>query len=97
MQQDKRPSATASTQIDNDLTIVTEWHFPPGAETGWHRHEYDYTVVPMSTGTLAIESKDGVSHSELRTGQAYFRKAGVEHNVVNANDEEFVFVEVEYK
>jgi hypothetical protein len=28
---------------------------------------------------------------------SYFRNVGVEHNVVNANDFEFVFVEVEIK
>jgi hypothetical protein len=30
-------------------------------------------------------------------GQPYFRNAGVEHNVVNANEHEFVFIEVELK
>jgi len=98
MEKKKRPGATGTTQIENDQTIVTEWRFPPGAETGWHRHEHDYTVVPMSTGTLTIEAAaDSVSQSKLVAGQAYFRSAGVEHNVVNANDYEFVFVEIEYK
>jgi hypothetical protein len=26
--------------IDNDTTRVTQWRFAPGAQTGWHRHEY---------------------------------------------------------
>lgn len=30
-------------------------------------------------------------------GQAYFRKAGVEHNVINASDHDVVFVETELK
>ncbi len=92
-----RPAAVATMQIDNDLTIVTEWRFAPGAQTGWHRHEYDYTVVPMKTGKLSIESVDGVSESALAIGESYFRRAGVEHNVINANDYEFVFVEIEYR
>ena len=33
-----RPTAIPTVQIDNDRVTVTEWRFPPGAETGWHRH-----------------------------------------------------------
>ena len=33
---------------DNDRVRVTEWRFGPGEETGWHRHELDYTVVPLT-------------------------------------------------
>ncbi|MFQ5761710.1 MAG: cupin, partial [Candidatus Bathyarchaeia archaeon] len=36
-------------------------------------------------------------HGNLVAGVPYFRKAGVEHDVVNANDEEFVFIEIEVK
>jgi quercetin dioxygenase-like cupin family protein len=89
--------ATASVQIDNERVSVTEWKFTPGAETGWHRHQYDYVVVPQSTGKLRLETKAGESVSELVAGKSYFRKAGVEHNVINANDGEFVFIEIEMK
>jgi mannose-6-phosphate isomerase-like protein (cupin superfamily) len=33
----------------------------------------------------------------LRAGQAYARPVGVEHNIVNASEGEFAFVEVELK
>ena len=33
--------------------------------------------------------------AELRKGVAYFRKAGVEHDVINAGDKPLAFVEVE--
>ena len=93
-----RPQALGTVQIDNDRSRVTEWRFAPGAETGWHVHEYDYVVVPGATGTLEIETKEGsVNRSELTAGQSYFRHAGVEHNVINANEGEFVFVEIEFK
>ncbi len=92
-----RPKATPTIQIDNDRVIVTEWRFAPGAETGWHRHEYDYIVVPLTTGKLLLETKDGVDSAELEAGCSYFRKVGVEHNVVNANEYEFAFVETESK
>ena len=90
-------AATATVQIDNERVAVTEWRFAPGAETGWHRHQYDYVVVPQNTGKLLLKTKDGDSVSELVTGKSYFRNAGVEHNVINANDDEFVFIEIEMK
>ena len=93
----ERPKAVPTVQIDNDRVIVTEWRFAPGAETGWHRHGYDYVVVPGLDGKLLIESSEGENVVELTAGQSYNRPVGVEHNVINANDYEFYFVEVELK
>ena len=92
-----RPSATPTIQIENDWMITTEWRFPPRGETGWHVHQYDYVVVPVVTGQLLIETPDGEHTAELVTGQSYTRNEGVEHNVINNNDYEFVFIEVERK
>ena len=92
-----RPKAIPSVQVENDRVVVTEWRFPPGAETGWHRHSMDYVVVPQTTGKLLLETGDGEFTAELTAGMSYSREEGVEHNVVNANDYEFVFVEVEIK
>ena len=92
-----RPPAVATQQIDNERVIVTEWRFAPGAETGWHRHGFDYVVIPGMDGQLLLQTEDGESTAELRAGVSYFRRAGVEHNVVNANDYEFFFIEVELR
>lgn len=92
-----RPNARPTVQIDNDRITVTEWRFPPGAETGWHEHGHDYVVVPQTTGKLELETLDGHTFSTLEAGVSYYREKGVEHNVVNANDFEFVFIEVELK
>ena len=89
--------ASASVQIDNERVLVTEWRFAPGAETGWHRHQHDYVVVPLTTGRLLLRSKEGDSISELTAGKSYTRRAGVEHNVINASEGEFVFIEIEMK
>jgi len=90
--------AVATVQIDDALVRVTEWRFAPGAATGWHRHEYPYVVVPMSTGRLAIIGADGaVTTADLVTGRSYARPAGIEHDVRNANAFEFAFVEIEIK
>ena|SRR5262245_54108982 len=89
--------AIPTVQIDDDIVRVTEWRFAPGAATGWHRHEYPYVVVPMTTGRLAITGREGATTAELVTGRPYARPAGVEHDVTNANAFEFVFIEIEMK
>ena len=89
--------AVPTVQLDTDRVKVTEWRFAPGAATGWHRHEYDYVVVPMTTGKLLLKDADGEHYAELTAGVCYGREVGVEHDVINANDYEFVFVEVEMK
>ena len=86
-----------TTQVENDRFIVTEWRFAPGAHTGWHRHAFDYVVVPMTSGPLTLETASGPATAELVAGQAYVRQAGVEHDVINDNAHEFVFVEIEAK
>ncbi len=90
-------SAVPTVQIDNDRVRVTEWRFAPGASTGFHRHEMDYVVVPMLDGKLRLVEPQGTREVALKAGVSYSRPAGVEHDVINANDYEYVFVEVELK
>ena len=89
--------AKSIVHITNDRVIVTEWRFAPGAETGWHRHGYDYVVVPQTSGQLLLEIETGNKIVDLTSGQSYSRSVGTEHNVVNINPHEFVFVEIELK
>ena len=91
------PQAVPTVQVENERVIVTEWRFAPGAETGAHRHGYDYVVTPMTHGTLLLETPEGDRYATLVPGQSYFRPAGIEHNVINAGDQELVFVEDEIK
>jgi len=91
-------TATPEQQEDNDITRVTKWSFAPGAETGFHVHEMDYVVVPMLDGRLKLIAPDKTeTFADLKAGRSYFRKAGVHHNVINANDYDFAFVEIEFK
>jgi beta-alanine degradation protein BauB len=94
----ERPQAVPTVQVDNDRVRVTEWRFAPGAETGEHVHEMDYVIVPAGTGRLKLVSPQGEeAFADLKLGVSYFRKAGVHHNVINANGFEFAFVEIELK
>ncbi|PJK27943.1 cupin domain-containing protein [Minwuia thermotolerans] len=94
---DNRPWAVPTKQLETDRVVVTEWRFAPGAHTGWHRHGMDYVVVPVTTGELSIETANGVAKAPLAAGVSYARDAGVEHDVINDNPFEFVFVEIELK
>ena len=89
--------ATAHLQVDNEQVIVTEWRFAPGAETGHHVHGHDYVVVPLTTGTLRLVEPTGTRDVQLTAGVSYARQAGVAHNVINANDYPFSFIEIEVK
>ena len=97
MNQTSRAAAVPTVQVDNDIVKVTEWRFAPGAETGWHRHAYDYVVVPVTNGRLLLETPTGNIVADLTLGQSYSRNVGVEHNVINDSPTELVFIEVEVK
>ena len=94
---EQRPAASPTVQVDNDRLRVTEWRFAPGAATGHHRHEFDYVVVPLTTGQLRLVEADGERVADLTAGLSYYRDAGVEHDVINASPGEFVFIEIEVK
>ena len=90
-------TATGTVLIENSRTRVTEWRFPKtGDNTGWHRHGHDYVVVPLFDGRLELREPGGVTRfADLRNGVPYFRERGVEHDVLNPNDFECAFIEIE--
>jgi beta-alanine degradation protein BauB len=90
-------TAKATVFVENERVIVTEYRFQPGQNTGWHRHGHDYVVVPLMDGKVKLETNDGTSYAEMKKGVPYFRKEGVEHDVINANDSEYAFIEIELK
>ena len=93
-----REKAKPTVQIDNDKVKVTRWDFSSGEETGWHRHEMDYIVVPLTDGALTAEMPDGLAvENNLTIGASYARLVGVEHNIINNNDGPYSFIEIELK
>ena len=92
-----RAKAIGTTIEDNDRVRITEWRFAPGAETGWHRHALDYVVFYRTSAQLIAETTEGPISVEVPEGQSYFRKAGIEHNIINSGDVEVIFLETELK
>lgn len=94
----KPGSAQAHIYIENDRTRTTKWHFPnQGDNTGWHRHEYDYVVVPLFDGHLEIlDAQGNRTLAAVKTGVPYYRTLGVEHDVINPNPFECTFIEIEF-
>jgi quercetin dioxygenase-like cupin family protein len=89
--------ARGTVQVDTAEVRVTEWRLPPGSAIGHHRHEHDYVVVPITDGVMTVVSPGSSTQNPITTGQSYFRKAGVEHDVRNETEREIVFVEIEIK
>lgn len=89
--------ASSQVQLDNDELRITRWTLAPGADTGMHRHEYDYVIVPVAAGTMQVDHADGSrTVNELLPGVSYFRPQGSEHTV-SGIDGGLDFVEIELK
>jgi quercetin dioxygenase-like cupin family protein len=91
------PQPDRAVQIENEKVLVVTWRFPPGACLDWHRHEYDYVVVPLTSGNLTVSNSAGSAEARLVAFQPYARYAGVEHRVENHSDHEIVWVEIDLK
>jgi quercetin dioxygenase-like cupin family protein len=91
-------AAKSEVQVDNAEVRVTEWRLAPGSATGHHIHEMDYVIVPVVAGEMTIVAPGGErSKAQLAAGKSYFRKAGVEHDVLNETATDIVFLEIELK
>ena len=57
--------------IDDDRVRVTQWRFPPGPNTGRHRHAHDTVVVPLVTGQRMLDAPGGPRLVQLVGGGAH--------------------------
>ena len=84
--------------FEDEKTRITYWRFPPGTETGWHRHTHDYVTIQQSGGQLQLENRDGtVKVIDYKDGCTAGYSAPIEHNASNISDEEVRVTEIEYK
>ena len=94
----ERKAAVASIQIDNENVRVTKYYFAPGAETKFHKHIWDYVIIPITDGELLLIGLKGEENiTKISKGISYYRRAGVEHNVINLGKKELIFIEIEMK
>ena len=84
--------------VEDEKVRVTRFDFGPDQETGWHIHEYDYVITAITDCFMRLQHPDGTeTESEVAVGNAYFRDAGVHHNVINISDKKMSFIEIEFK
>jgi len=89
-------TVTPVVQVDDGQVRVARWTMLRGEDTGRHRHQYDYVVVPLANARMTVVDADGTrSAHDLRMGASYARAAGVEHTVGNEGEETLDFVEIE--
>ena len=90
--------ATHRQQVDDERVRVTRWDFAPGAETGFHVHEFPYVITYLTDARMEILDKTtGSSFVDMKAGESYSRPKGIAHNVINAGAKPMAFVEVEIK
>ena len=90
--------ARSRVLIDNDRCIVNEWRMRRGESTGFHTHERDYVVVPVTTGRLRVTGADGrAAERDREAGTPHAGLAGTAHDVECVSDGEYVFLEIEFK
>lgn len=92
-------NARSETNIDDERIRVTTWTFAAQHdETGFHVHEYDYVVVPVTGGAFTVIGPDDSSREMTqRAGVPYPGTAGTAHNVIYSGQAPAVFVEIELK
>jgi beta-alanine degradation protein BauB len=91
--------AQATTVVDDERLRITTWTFEvSGDATGWHVHEHDYVVVPITGGKFVVTAADGSARELVQEAAvSYLGTAGTEHDVVYAEDAPAAFVEIELK
>ena len=59
---------------------------------------HDYVIVPLMDGKLKLVTKDGESlRRDEEAARPISASEGVEHDVINATDGEYAFIEIELK
>ena len=84
--------------VEDEKVRITRFDFGPDQETGWHIHEYDYVITAITDCFMRLQHPDGTETvSEVASGNAYIRDAGVHHNVINTSNQKMSFIEIEFK
>jgi hypothetical protein len=91
-------NARPTMHTDADRVRVTNWSFGADETTGFHTHELDYLVVPITSATFEVVDVDGATRTmEQQAGVPYLGTAGTAHEVINRSGAAASFVEIELK
>ena len=104
-----QPLPENATPIRKFKTNITElmdtyqsrvYHFrvPPGEQTGWRHHNYDYVVSFATNCQIRYEHPDTrkLDHT-IAAGTTHIHTAGLHQNIINTGKNVIVFIEVEIK
>ena len=70
-------AATPTQLIDNERRArYRVGASSPARPREWHRHAFDYVVVPVTTGQLHLKEPNGERTIDIVTGTPYFREEG---------------------
>ena len=84
--------------FENDLVRIWELRVEPGESAGMHRHDLPYVIVPLTGGSIDIESVDGRTYRPVETiGEAIWRDPGEIHDLHNRGAAPYRNVLVEIK
>lgn len=93
---DHEALGTSIILSEQDDFRISRHTLQPGESTGWHTHEYDYVVVPVSSGSLTIDTSEDRTEFNMRAREPYRRGSGAIHNLTNNGANVVEFIEVEF-
>ena len=82
---------------DNPTVRIVRYTLTEGSSTGWHRHDFDYVIVPYCDCRVRVDTADASVEAEMRRDLPYFREKGVRHNVTSLMQGQVSFLEIEIK
>lgn len=94
---ERKTPQTGTILSEIDPAVVSRHTLQPGQTTGMHQHILDYVVIPLSDGTVTIESEGKLSDFSMQRGIPYARQAGITHSLTNNGSGVVDFIEVEFR
>ena len=92
-----RKSKTNITEVmDTPQSRVCHFSVPPGAQTGWRHHNYDYVVSFATNCQIRYEHPDTSELDRtIAAGTTHIHTAGLQQNIIKTGKNVLVFIEVE--
>jgi len=100
MKQDDRPLGDVANKLlfENDVVRVWEMNLAPGERSDRHRHDLPYLLCVLEGSRLDAEI-DGIGHIEIpvQSGSVFFVPPGATETAINASNQHFREILIEFK